>query len=63
MKQNNIGNMLKYGENRNDIIQLKPSQKKCPSLNKDFQSHFNPDHTKLKLPAEIEHKPIYIQSL
>lgn len=30
---------------------------------KHFKSHFNPYHTKIKISAEIEHMPIYIQSL
>lgn len=45
-----------------NAIQSKSPQKKCPSLKKHFESHFNTDRTKLKMPTGIEHMPIYIQS-
>lgn len=45
------------------IIQSKPAQKKCPGLKKYFEPHFNPDHTKLRIPSEIGHTPVYTQVL
>lgn len=45
-----------------NIMQSKTPQKKCTGLKKHFHSHFNPDHTKLKLSAKTEHTPLCISS-
>lgn len=49
-------------KHQDNIIQSKPPQKKCTGLKKHFDSHFNPDQTKLKLSTKIEHTPLYISS-
>lgn len=47
----------------NDIIKSKPKLKKCPGLNKYFQSHFNPGHTYLNVLEEVEYILIYMRAL
>lgn len=42
-------------KNPDAIIQMKLKQKKYPDLKKYFASYFNPDHTKLKVPTEVEY--------
>lgn len=50
--------MLKCGKSE-DILQSKPKQKNFPCLKNRFETHFNPDHTYLKMTEEIEYTEIY----
>lgn len=62
MKQNTIDIGLKCGEKRKIMITSSNGKQKL-GLKKHFKSHFNTDQTKLKLLAQLECTPIYIQAL
>lgn len=58
MKTNSIDNILKWGEKQNITMTIKSNTEEMSWSPKHFQLHFNPDYTKLKLPAETENIPI-----
>ena len=45
------------------IISKKAKPIKCPGLKNHFQSHFNPNHSNLNIPNEIQEIPSYIRNL
>lgn len=53
MHQRQCVKMWQKTLNHNNI-QTKPPRKKCPGLNEHFETHLNPDCTKIKMLAEIE---------
>ena len=55
--------MWRKAKEHDNIIKSKPKQIPCPGLKDHFQHHFNPDHSTLKTPNEIEYTPEYIKSL
>ena len=55
--------MWRKAKEHDKIIKSKPKQMKCTGLKEHFMTHFNPDHTSLEVPSEIEHTPEYIQTL
>ena len=63
-KQNReIVNMWRKAKNHDKIIKSRPKLTTCCGLKEHFQSHFNPDHSDLTIPKDIEHPPEYIISL
>ena len=46
-----------------EIIKRKPKPIPCKGLKEHFIAHFNPDHSKLPMPAEISSPPSYITNL
>lgn len=51
--------MWKKWKHVNNILQSKPKQKKFPGLKNRFETHFNPDHTDLKMTKEIEYTEVH----
>ena len=55
--------MWKIAKNHDKTILKKPKPIQCPGLSSHFSKHFNPDHTLLTTPEEIEQPPDFIKVL
>ena len=58
-----IAKLWKSAKNHDKVITSKPKPIQCPGLDLHFKQHFNPDHTALTMPSEIQNPPEYIQLL
>ena len=58
-----IAKMWKIAKNHDKTILKKPKPIQCPGLSSHFSKHFNPDHTLLTTPEEIEQPPDFIKVL
>ena len=59
----NIRKMWKNAKAHNSIITKKPQPIQCPGLKSHFMKHFNPDHSHLSTPIEIDDPPEFIKVL
>ena len=62
-EQRKITKLWKLAKSHDKIIKKKPKPLNCPGLKDHFKAHFNPDHSSLQTPLEIESPPDYIQML
>ena len=62
-EQRKISKLWRDAKSHDSLIKKKPKSINCPGLKKHFKSHFNPDHSMLQTPSEIENPPEYIQVL
>ena len=62
-EQRKISKLWRDAKSHDSILKKKPKSINCPGLKKHFKSHFNPDHSMLQTPLEIENPPEYIQLL
>ena len=62
-EQRKMTKLWKQGKSHDKIIKKKPRPLNCPGLKDYFESHFNPDHSSLQTPAEVNIPPDYIQVL
>ena len=62
-EQRKIAKLWKNAKNHDKIIYRKPKPIQCPGLALYFKDHFNPDHSALLTPLEIQTPPEYIQAL
>lgn len=58
-----IAKLWKKAKTHDNIISKKPKPIQCPGLATYFKNHFNPDHTNLTTPQEIQSPPEYIKVL
>ena len=58
-----IAKLWKDAKNHDRVIFRKPKPIQCPGLTSYFKDHFNPDHSTLLTPSEIQNPPEYIQAL
>ena len=61
--QRNIAKLWKTAKQHDSTISAKTRPIQCPGLAKHFEKHFDPDHSLLSTPPEIENAPEYIQIL
>ena len=62
-EQRKITKLWKNAKNHGNEIFRKPKPIQCPGLSHFFEEHFNPDHSSLSTPMEIQYLPPYIESL
>ena len=62
-QQRKMAKFWKQAKQHGSIIHSKPQVVQCKGLAEHFKNHFNPNHSNLSVPHEIENVPDYIQVL
>ena len=62
-EQRKMAKLWRQAKSHDKIIKKKSGPLMCPGLKDHFESHFNPDHSSLQIPVEVDTPPDYIQVL
>ena len=62
-QQRQVAKLWHIAKEHGQLFSTKPKQLPCPGLVHHFQTHFNPDHSHLRLPEDIETPPECITRL